>query len=132
MFVFQALDGPHHYQIADSGGLLVAIASDTSYPDTVKFSTDEGNCWHTYKYTDEKIVFTGLLTEPGSKSMVISIWGYGEDDRKWVVFNINFKNVIKGKCKCIFFKHFVKIVAHISVCFDIIHIILDVGDNNIL
>ncbi|KAL5015049.1 hypothetical protein ScPMuIL_009319 [Solemya velum] len=94
----KALDGPHHYQIADSGGLLVAISSDTTYPDTVKFSTDEGNCWHEYKYTDEKIVFTGLLTEPGSKSMVISIWGYGEVDRRWVVFNINFKNVIKEKC----------------------------------
>ncbi|TGZ57949.1 hypothetical protein CRM22_009802 [Opisthorchis felineus] len=43
----KALDGPHHYQIANRGGLLVAVPADTLWPDVLRFSTDEGRCWHT-------------------------------------------------------------------------------------
>ncbi|CAL8069668.1 unnamed protein product [Calicophoron daubneyi] len=43
----KALDGPHHYQIANRGGLLVAVPADTLWPDVLRFSTDEGKCWHT-------------------------------------------------------------------------------------
>ncbi|KAF5401923.1 Sortilin [Paragonimus heterotremus] len=43
----KALDGPHHYQIANRGGLLVAVPADTLWPDVLRFSTDDGNCWHT-------------------------------------------------------------------------------------
>ena len=55
----QALNGPHHYQIADQGGLLVAVSADTATPKEVKFSTDEGRCWHKYPFTDENVVMTG-------------------------------------------------------------------------
>ena len=57
---FQSLSGPHHYQIADHGGLLVAVPANTDTPKVVKFSTDEGRCWHQYTFTDEDIVFTGI------------------------------------------------------------------------
>ncbi|KAF6775576.1 hypothetical protein AHF37_05049, partial [Paragonimus kellicotti] len=43
----KALDGPHHYQIANRGGLLVAVPADTLWPDVLRFSTDDGHCWHT-------------------------------------------------------------------------------------
>ncbi|GAB1600804.1 sortilin-like [Argonauta hians] len=94
----KALDKPHHYQIADSGGLLVAVPSE-KYPKYVKFSTDEGHCWHSYKFTDENITFTGLLTEPGSQSMTIGIWGFRQSDSKWKVHVIDFKKVIQKKCE---------------------------------
>ncbi|XP_071083380.1 sortilin-like isoform X1 [Haliotis cracherodii] len=95
----KTLDGPHYYQITDSGGLLVAVSTKQSMPKHIKFSTDEGNCWHDYKYTDEDIVFTGLLTEPGGRSMTVSIWGYSNDQqRQWVVYVINFADVITKKC----------------------------------
>ena len=94
----QSLDGPHHYQIADHGGLLVAVPANTSTPNVVKFSTDEGRCWHTYKFTDVKLIFTGLLTEPGNKAMTVGIWGYGAEDRKWRVYVIDFKEVINRQC----------------------------------
>ncbi|CAH8558209.1 unnamed protein product [Schistosoma margrebowiei] len=42
-----ALDGPHHYQIANRGGLIVAVPAETLWPDVLRFSTDEGKCWHT-------------------------------------------------------------------------------------
>ncbi|TPP58838.1 Sortilin [Fasciola gigantica] len=43
----KALDGPHHYQIANRGGLIVAVPANTLWPDVLRFSTDEGRCWHT-------------------------------------------------------------------------------------
>ena len=45
----QALIGPHHYQIADQGGLIVAVPAGTKTPNTVKFSTDEGIAHITYR-----------------------------------------------------------------------------------
>ncbi|XP_071161157.1 sortilin-like isoform X2 [Mytilus edulis] len=98
----KALDGPHHYHIADSGSLLVAVPADTTQPKLIKFSTDEGRCWHTYDFIDkesnETIMFTGLLTEPGSKALTVSIWGYKPDTRKWTTFIIDFQKIFKKKC----------------------------------
>lgn len=99
-FSLQALDGPHSYVIADSGGLLVAIPLNVSEPDTIKFSTDEGRCWHEYKFTNESIHHTGLLTEPGGKSMTVAIWGYTVADKKWTVNVIDFTDVVPKQCKC--------------------------------
>ncbi|KAL3853614.1 hypothetical protein ACJMK2_017146 [Sinanodonta woodiana] len=94
----KTLTGHHMYQIADSGGLIVAIPNPTNEPKEIKFSTDEGNCWHNYQFTNESIHLTGLLTEPGEKSIVVSIWGYRMSDKKWVTHVIDFKKVIKTKC----------------------------------
>ncbi|CAG5130317.1 unnamed protein product, partial [Candidula unifasciata] len=95
----RVLKGPHAYEIADSGGLLVAVPLDTDYPNVVKFSTDEGNCWHTYKFTSDEIKFTGLLTEPGGKSMTFGIWGYQKASKKWTVNVIDFNTIVTRECK---------------------------------
>ncbi|GFN84347.1 sortilin-like [Plakobranchus ocellatus] len=94
----KVLTGPHAYEIADSGGLLVAVPME-DYPNTIKFSTDEGHCWHTYKFTSDPLKFTGLITEPGGKSMTVSIWGYHKDTKKWTVNVIDFVKVIPHPCK---------------------------------
>jgi len=99
-FVYlQALTGPHYYQIADQGGLLVAISLLDAMPNIVKFSTDEGRCWHEYQFTNKTVIFTGLLTEPGNKAMSVAIWGYTKDDREWQVFTIDFTKVVTRPCK---------------------------------
>ncbi|XP_052249120.1 sortilin-like isoform X5 [Dreissena polymorpha] len=92
------LSGPHYYQIGDHGGLLVAVSKDEPNPQIIKFSTDEGQCWHEYKFTDEKLNFTGLLTEPEGKSSVVMLWGYHSKTKKWRVHVINFRDIIKRKC----------------------------------
>ena len=76
----------------------MAVPISDTMVDTIKFSTDWGLCWHEYKFTNESVIFTGALTEPGSKSMTISIWAYTKKDRKWVVFVINFAEIIKQPC----------------------------------
>lgn len=101
-FYFKALTGPHQYQIADSGGLLVAISSNDPQPTTIKFSIDEGRCWHDYKFIknpDDAIVMTGLLTEPENRAMTVGVWGYHPQNKTWTVFVIDFEKVIKRKCK---------------------------------
>ncbi|KAM7537040.1 hypothetical protein Aperf_G00000072767 [Anoplocephala perfoliata] len=56
---YKGLDGPHHYQIANRGGLLVAVPADTLWVEYLRFSTDGGRCWHnihltpSYKPTSE-------------------------------------------------------------------------------
>ncbi|CAD5115363.1 DgyrCDS4342 [Dimorphilus gyrociliatus] len=95
---FLALKGPHIVQIGDHGGLLVAIPKD-GVSKTLKFSTDEGNCWIDYKFTTKEIIVTGLLTEPGNKVMTVSIWGYTEDTHEWNIIVVDFEAVIKEQCK---------------------------------
>ena len=96
---FQALDGPHSYIIADSGGLIVAVSLLEDTPQELKFSTDEGRCWHVYKFTNETIHHTGLLTEPGGKSMTVALWGYRVSDKKWAINIIDFADVITDHCE---------------------------------
>uniref|UniRef100_A0A1A7XVQ6 Sortilin n=1 Tax=Iconisemion striatum TaxID=60296 RepID=A0A1A7XVQ6_9TELE len=97
----KALDGPHHYAILDSGGLLVAVEkSNNDLINQVKFSTDEGQCWSVHNFTSDPIYFTGLASEPGARSMNISIWGYRDSflAQYWVSFTIDFRELLTRDC----------------------------------
>lgn len=65
----------------------------------LRFSTDEGQCWHTYNFTSDPIHFSGLDSEPGSRSMTVSLWGYRNDFSKWVVITIDFKKLLARDCE---------------------------------
>ncbi|XP_076015011.1 sortilin [Genypterus blacodes] len=96
------LRGPHHYSILDSGGLIVAVeAQREGQVKSIKFSTDEGQCWRSYNFTEQPIFFAGLASEPGTKAMNISVWGYRpEDDAQpmWVAVTIDFQRLITRQC----------------------------------
>ncbi|TSW62352.1 Sortilin [Bagarius yarrelli] len=97
----RALEGPHHYAILDSGGLLVAVEHNPKEPiSKLKFSTDEGQCWHEYSFTDEPIYFTGLASEPGVHSTNVSIWGYRDSmlSQYWVSVTIDFHELLTRDC----------------------------------
>ncbi|XP_026163747.1 sortilin-like [Mastacembelus armatus] len=93
-----ALRGPHHYAILDSGGLLVAVEHTNSPVNQIKFSTDEGHCWHTYNFTSDPFHFSGMDSEPGARSMNVSLWGYRNDFSKWVVITIDFRKLLSRDC----------------------------------
>ncbi|XP_029901713.1 sortilin [Myripristis murdjan] len=97
------LRGPHHYSILDSGGLIVAVeAQHEGQVKTIKFSTDEGQCWKAYNFTEQPFFFAGLASEPGTKAMNISVWGYRpEDDGQpmWVAVTIDFQSLLTRECK---------------------------------
>ncbi|XP_067283457.1 sortilin isoform X2 [Pseudorasbora parva] len=96
------LRGPHHYSILDSGGLLVAVEAHRDRQiSSIKFSTDEGQCWKTYNFTNHPIFLAGLASEPGTKTMNISIFGYRPDDDDqpmWVAVTIDFEHLITKEC----------------------------------
>ncbi|KAG2468694.1 SORT protein, partial [Polypterus senegalus] len=98
----KALNGPHHYAILDSGGLIVAVEHNANQPiKHIKFSTDEGQCWYNYTFTEDPIYFTGLASEPGARSMNVSIWGYRDSmlSQFWVSITIDFKELLTRDCK---------------------------------
>ncbi|XP_036388856.1 sortilin-like [Megalops cyprinoides] len=108
----RALKGPHHYAILDSGGLLVAVEHNPSQPiSQLKFSIDEGQCWHNYTFTKEPLYFTGLASEPGAHSMNLSIWGYRESllSQYWVSITIDFNQLLSRDCDE---KDYVQWLAH--------------------
>lgn len=122
--------GPHHYSILDSGGLIVAVeAHHEGQVKTIKyqkrrffvlfciaaqnvlivilqlilitrFSTDEGQCWKSYNFTEQPFFFAGLASEPGTLS--VSVWGFRpEDDGQpmWVAVTIDFQSLITKECE---------------------------------
>ncbi|XP_054464540.1 sortilin 1b [Anoplopoma fimbria] len=97
----KALVGPHHYAILDSGGLLVAVEQSPTQPiNTIKFSTDEGQCWRVYNFTKDPIYFTGLASEPGARSMNVSVWGYRDSllSQYWISTTIDFRELLTRDC----------------------------------
>ncbi|KAK1906961.1 Sortilin [Dissostichus eleginoides] len=96
------LKGPHHYSILDSGGLIVAVETQREgQVKTIKFSTDEGQCWKSYNFTEQPFFFAGLASEPGTKAMNVSVWGFRpEEDGQpmWVVVTIDFQSLITREC----------------------------------
>nr|XP_033774043.1 sortilin [Geotrypetes seraphini] len=97
----RTLEGPHHYAILDSGGLIVAVEQSYNPVNVIKFSTDEGQCWYTYNFTKEPLIFTGLATEPGARSMNVSIWGFQQFiiSKSWVSYTMNFKDLLTRPCE---------------------------------
>ncbi|XP_053310265.1 sortilin [Spea bombifrons] len=105
------LDGPHHYAIIDSGGLIVAVEQSELPINTIKYSTDEGQCWLNYTFTDEPLMFTGLASEPGARSLNVTVWGYhpGNFRRVWVSYTIDFASLLTHSCE----EHdYIKWLAH--------------------
>ncbi|XP_043093953.1 sortilin [Puntigrus tetrazona] len=96
------LRGPHHYSILDSGGLIVAVEAHRDRQiSSIKFSTDEGQCWQIFNFTEHPIFLAGLASEPGTKTMNISIFGYRPDDDDqpmWVAVTIDFEHLLTREC----------------------------------
>lgn len=63
-----------------------------------RFSTDEGQCWQTYNFTSEPFHFSSMDSEPGSRSMNVSLWGYRNDFTKWVVITVDFRKLFTKDC----------------------------------
>lgn len=79
--------------IVVNGGVFISCSD--------RFSTDEGQCWGVYNFTDDPVIFTGLASEPGARSMNVSLWGYRSNffRQYWISFTIDFKDLITRNCE---------------------------------
>ncbi|XP_063811280.1 sortilin [Pseudophryne corroboree] len=107
----RVLDGPHHYAILDSGGLIVAVEQSEMPINTIKFSTDEGQCWFSYNFSKDPLIFTGLASEPGARSLNVTVWGYPPTFLRhyWMSYTIDFASLLKQNCED---KDYIKWLAH--------------------
>lgn len=64
-----------------------------------RYSVNEGRCWFKHPFTNHDFTVTGLVTEPGGKTMRFSLWGFTLPSREWQVITVDFENVLKRACK---------------------------------
>ena len=62
---------------------------------------NEGRCWFKYTFTDHQFHVTGLVTEPGAKTMKFSLWGNTLPSPEWQVITVDFEKVLARACKLI-------------------------------
>ena len=79
-----------------------------------RYSYDEGETWHSCKCTDgnERVRVYDILTEPGEKSTVFTIYASYGESHSWEILEIDMKPILsKSERKIIshvFLKFFVK------------------------
>ncbi|XP_034404958.1 sortilin-related receptor [Cyclopterus lumpus] len=94
----EALAGPHFYTWGDHGGILMAIARGGSTTH-VKFSTNEGETWSDFQFSDRAVFVYQLLTEPGEKSTIFTIFGsYADQQHGWLILQVNTSDVLGVPC----------------------------------
>ncbi|XP_062872320.1 sortilin-related receptor [Trichomycterus rosablanca] len=94
----EALAGPHFYTWGDHGGILMAISQGGSTR-TLKYSTNEGETWSEFQFSKEDVYVYQLLTEPGEKSTVFTIFGsYADQKHSWLILQVNVSDVLGVPC----------------------------------
>ena len=71
-----------------------------------RYSYDEGETWHSYKFTDknERFRVYGILTEPGEQSTVFTIYASYGGSHSWEIIEIDMKPIL-SKSKIEKFSH---------------------------
>ncbi|XP_059930371.1 sortilin-related receptor [Gadus macrocephalus] len=94
----EALTGPHFYTWGDHGGLLLAIPQGGSATH-LRFSTNEGETWTDFQFSEREVYVYQLLTEPGEKSTIFTIFGsYADQRHSWLILQLNASDVLGVPC----------------------------------
>ncbi|KAJ8343111.1 hypothetical protein SKAU_G00330390 [Synaphobranchus kaupii] len=94
----EALTGPHFYSWGDHGGILMAIMQGMPTR-TLKFSTNEGETWSDFTFSTSDVYVYQLLTEPGEKSTVFTIFGsYASQQHSWLILQVNASRALGVPC----------------------------------
>lgn len=71
-----------------------SVCSPLSLP-LLRYSTNEGETWKSFSFTDKNVYVYGLLTEPGEKSTVFTIFGsYADQGHSWLILQVNTSDVL--------------------------------------
>ncbi|ELU15207.1 hypothetical protein CAPTEDRAFT_219450 [Capitella teleta] len=93
----QVLKGPFFYAFGDHGGIIVAVRQGEPTGE-IWYSHDEGETWENFEFTQEKMTVYGLLTEPGEKTTVFSLFGSSPFEHNWLIVQINMSTVLGQPC----------------------------------
>lgn len=89
----QILSGNYLYAFGDFGAIIVAIAhySKGGVTNELFYSLDDGESFSILQFAKDKIRVYGLLTEPGEKTTVFTIFGSKEKSHEWIVVQVYIK-----------------------------------------
>lgn len=60
-----------------------------------RFSTNEGETWTDFRFSDREVYVYQLLTEPGEKSTIFTIFGsYADQRHSWLILQVNASHVL--------------------------------------
>ncbi|XP_066935897.1 sortilin-like [Clytia hemisphaerica] len=96
--------GPHHYAIGDNGNLIILVPKLNATGTTLKYSIDQGRCWHEFEFTskNQPLQIQGLVTEPHSQERSFSLWGLRKDakyeDKEWIIVTVDFGKMLDKTC----------------------------------
>lgn len=93
-----ALDGPHLYEMGDSGSILVAIEDKPT--DEISWSTSHGQKWERTKL-ENKVQALALTTTPDSTSLkfiIIAQKAKKEDGKAYEIIALDFSELKLRKC----------------------------------
>ncbi|XP_055516540.1 sortilin-related receptor isoform X2 [Leucoraja erinacea] len=94
----EALKGSYFYSWADHGGILLAVPW-FSPTNQVKYSTNEGETWKVITFAQENITIYGLITEPGEKSTIFTLFGsFAMKSHSWLIIQIDTKSALGVPC----------------------------------
>lgn len=60
-----------------------------------RFSTNEGETWTDFRFSQREVLVYQLLTEPGEKSAVFTVFGsYADQRHSWLILQVNASDVL--------------------------------------
>lgn len=99
----EVLYGSYIYMVGDFGGIIVAVSSYSHQEtDEIKYSTDDGETWDSVNFAPENgkpFRIYGLMTEPGEKTTVFTLFGSNKDHHEWMLINLDLRHVFKHDCR---------------------------------
>ncbi|KAF5973838.1 carboxypeptidase Y-sorting PEP1 precursor [Fusarium coicis] len=90
------------WQYGDQGSIIVlaqrATQTNKIKSNIVSYSTDEGNTWTDYKFTDKEVTIQDLTSVHSGTSRNFLVW-YQTDDKKLFAANLDFTGLTNQPCK---------------------------------
>lgn len=97
----QILSGSYLYAYGDFGAAIVAVEhfSRNALTNHLYYSLDDGETFTSLQFSKDKMRVYGLLTEPGEKSTVFTVFGSKEKTHDWIIIQVNLTSLFNGQCK---------------------------------
>lgn len=98
----EILSSDYLYSFGDHGGIIVAVKYYRAQGGTkeILYSTDEGETWNSYQFSDTEILIYSLLTEPGEHTTYFTLFGSQRGGpHEWILVTIDLRSAFKYECK---------------------------------
>lgn len=95
------LYGTYLYNFGDFGSVLLAVQYNSKSTNEILYSLDDGEVWTPLKLFNDNttIRIYGLMTEPGEKTTIFTLFGSKPDHHQWILIKIDLRKYFQYECK---------------------------------